>query len=230
MNADILDVNSDLYDVNIQMIELIEFIGGICKIKGNVKIDDDVLTSRLYNLYSIVGMEAGANIFTSIPVILTTLDGDVLAYTLTDINGNYEFDNLYFGEYIVFPEIPNVYNSEEVRLTLDTDNSEINDVDFVIEKEDMALSAKPITISAKQPLMFYLKEADELHIITEFNMTKNTRIEIVNYMGQTMMQQDVTIQNGFDEVIINLSSLNSNFYIVNMIVEGKQSFSSKFIK
>ncbi|MBN2519452.1 MAG: T9SS type A sorting domain-containing protein, partial [Bacteroidales bacterium] len=119
---------------------------------------------------------------------------------------------------------------EEVRLTLDTENSEISDVNFIIDKEDMVLSAKPITISVKQPVIFYLNEADELHIITEFNMTKNTRIEIVNYMGQVVMQQDVTINNGFDEIILSLSSLNNNFYIVNMIVEGEQSFSSKFIK
>ena len=229
-NVDVLNVESNISSVDIHLVKNENVLNGICKIKGKITMADSVKKSNHMKLYSISDVNSD-DVSTSIPIILSSLKGNVLGYTLLNSEGEFEFENIPYGEYLVYPEIPNLYNFNKKQVKLTSENPEFKDLEIKINANGIVLSVESIEKSIKnKPDIYYNNTTNELKVVHSFNNSSDITFNIVNLMGQIVYKENKTILVGQNEIVMNLNSLEDNFYIVNMLMDNKESFSYKFIK
>ncbi len=213
--ADVIYVNSSLYEVDIQLRKSFFYTGGIGSIAGKVSIDGES------DLKSTLSTGEG-----NIPVFLYSENGNVVNYTMTDNQGNYSFNNLYYGTYTVHPELPNFSMNEELKVVLSPGSPSITDFEITVNKNGTISNTKNIE---DMPVIscFYSKMTDNLEIITHIN--GKLRIEIVNYLGQVVFT-DVIESIADATKYLDVSKLPKNqVYIVNLTSE-KELMKYKLLK
>jgi len=170
---------------------------------------------------------------TSIPmanveVLLLDQDNHPLTYTFTDGNGAYSFQNLAFGTYIVYPEITKI-TTIPYTVTLDASNPNAT-VNFILENEMITTGIKEIPVTEISSVSeVYPNPASEqarinLTTVKELLVT----ISILNSMGQAVNEQQKSLQQGGNTIILTVSNLPAGVYYLR-VQDSKGQVMKKFI-
>lgn len=104
---------------------------------GNVSPPSSIVVDR-FNLYGSVWVDANLNgvkeesvFLPGVTINLLAMNGDILKTTVTDANGNYEFNNLLMGQYVVREAQPTGYGSTTPNtIYVNIKTSDIKSLDF----------------------------------------------------------------------------------------------------
>lgn len=152
-------------------------------------------------------------------VVLLDANSDVSAFTRTDANGEYAFDNLAYGEYSVYVEMIN-FDAYPFMVNVNANNEQVQDRDFVLE----AGSIKPVTplgvgsVSNFDLDVYPNPAKDVLTITGSVDM-----VTVYNLLGETV---NSISNNGSENMNIDVKSLASGQYILG-VKRGEQT---KFVQ
>jgi PKD repeat protein len=217
VDATTIQLQSDIWDANVQLIPVSSSSSGTGQISGQVIKNSSPKEEN--------GPVA------NVEVLLKNQDDMVLDITYTDEEGNYLFENLEMGDYQIIVEITGKYcTPAEITLTEDTPIAE--NMVFFIDDNNIALSIQdhlpnsigyigeiyPNPSSNNANLCINVKEATMLSW------------QIMDISGKIIMQQNHPLFASENTIEIDLYNIDAGIYFLKLSFENKYQTTRKLIK
>ena len=197
--CDNITVNGDVYDVDILLNSYSSDISGPGSISGSLLQETE-----------------------GIPIVLAGKNGHALKYTLTDATGEFIFNELPYGTFLVYPEFPGMDNSG-ITIQLSAELPDWNMIQY--SDKFLKFDLKPSATHSNYQIN-YNRNHKELLITSDNKPSKNTKIFIYSILGELLY----SCQSGFiGSKTIYTGNFNSDLLFVQ-IWDGKTPFIKKFLK
>lgn len=209
-------LDEDNFESHTSLLETIELETGPGGIKGRI-IDD-----KRWELIHTRG-------FSDVPVILTDMLSQPLGWTQTNANGQFTFNNMAYGSYLVYADLTGMYSLPETVIL--SEDYPLADSVFI------EMSLTPL-LSIREPeqrmfdiLALYPNPAKS-SIKLNISAGENTGIEIIvyNQLGQQMLGENHMIYKGENKLEINISQLPESIYFLRMQAIKGTPLMKTFIK
>jgi len=164
----------------------------------------------------------------NVEVLLLDQNSHPLTCTFTEGNGAYSFQNLAFGTYIVYPEIPKITT---IPYTVNLDASNQNEtVNFIIDNGIIYTGIKetPIPEISGISEVFPNPSSGQARISITSLKEMPVTMNILNSTGQVVNSQTVKLQKAGNTVSLAVSDLPDGFYYLRIQAPGGSSM-KKFI-
>ncbi len=198
------------HDINLQSATGTD--EGICQITGNL-----------------VGEQAKAPLSNNQELVLHLLDENqnVLTFTYSAINNNFDFSNLAYGQYTIYteavgiPTYPSVVNLSEENPTAE--------IEIFVNATEIANSVKGIENIKVNGNVYPNPVNTSAHI--DLNLLENSKVEIriINQVGQTLEYKNESLSKGEHKFTFNTQDYPSGLYFIKVSNE-KTSITQKFVK
>jgi len=201
--ANVINLKGKIIGLHLNLVESQVLSTGTGSISGSVAVADTNFASPLK---------------TFVPIkmsILVMQNGNIVAYALTDANGNYKVDNLPDGTYDIFVEAPGYAKfAKTVSISGGTQAS----VDFTLKNGVVETAA---SIETEKDVILYPNPANE-------KITLQTEKEIL--LTEVINSEGLIVLKGLgNEKLINVSQLPAGVYTVKMITKT-EILTIRFIK
>lgn len=158
-----------------------------------------------------------------ITVLLFNADGNPFGFTETDINGNYEFANIAYGDYKVIVDVLGK-PSDEYNVTVNAAKPKDYKGNFEVNKKDVKLipfiPGSVITLS-KHKLNIY-PNPTQGNSTAVFDAAKNGTATVIisDLTGKTIVSQNIETIAGENSVELEINNLVNGLYIVTIKTEN----------
>jgi hypothetical protein len=167
----------------------------------------------------------------NIQVMLAGTDDTPLRYTYSKDDGTFTFENVAFGEYNVYAEIPGLI-PVEASIKLDSSSSIVDNIDIQVSRATVVTSIRrQLQNSGIENITLYPNPADDrINLDIRSLKNSNATIEVYSVTGQTLLHMQTAIIEGQQTVKLPLDKLPSGMYLVKLITANglwEQSFIKK---
>ncbi|RLD37058.1 MAG: hypothetical protein DRI83_04520 [Bacteroidetes bacterium] len=209
-------LDEDNFESHTSLLETIELETGPGGIKGRI-IDD-----KRWELIHTRG-------FSDVPVILTDMLSQPLGWTRANTNGQFTFNNIAYGSYLVYADLTGMYSLPET-VILSEDYPLVDSI-FI----EMSLTPL-LSIREPEQRMFDIlalypnpaKSSINLNISAEENA--GIEIMVYNQLGQQMLGENHMIYKGENKLEINISNLPESIYFLRLQAVNGTPLMKTFIK
>jgi PKD repeat protein len=166
-----------------------------------------------------------------IQVMLTTTDGIPVRYTYSTSDGSYGFENLEFGSYKVFAEIPGLAPMASV-VILSEENPKEEDVNIVVNTNTVVTSIRnKYNAGDIRSAKLYPNPADNL-LYMDIDLTQghNAILELYNATGQLIRMETKTLSGTQQTIQIPVDNLPQGLYMLQLKTGNGSYWEQKFIK
>lgn len=210
--------DADNFECDIRLIPSSGFISGEGKINGQITYD----TSLVFK--SPIPAE-------DIEILLLDGQGDPHTCKLSNVDGNFNFSNIPYGTYQLFPDVAGI-STTPMYVTISAEDPLNKEVNLVIYSQQ-------ITFSISEHNSDYLDNAfliypnpvsDQARISLDVKKASNMTIMITDLTGRVISKLDQQCSQGLREIILPIENLPAGLYEVVIIPEDKVMISGKFLK
>ena len=210
-------LEEDMFETHTSLIEVSGIEAGIAGIRGRVVSAE--------NRWELVGM----GLFKEVPVILTDVSSQPLAWTRTDDHGRFSFDYIAYGTYKVYADIAGIYSFPET-LILD-ENFPVADSVFIKMFETAPLAINEPDEETITILELYPNPANSnIYLGVSAEEPGLVEILIYNQLGQKMSAQSHRISKGENKLEISISNLPESIYYLRLQATKSKPLMRTFIK
>ena len=165
-----------------------------------------------------------------IQVNLFDLNGNAIAYTYTDGNGEFGFDDLAFGTYQVYVEVLGV-PTIPAYVTIGPDNPTVEDVHIYATYELISTWIEEFDFDGAINEVYPNPAGDEAWISFNLETEVTVDINILDLTGRSVSTTTRSISRGENQVRIDVDDLTDGYYFLNIQdAEGVFSVTRKFMK
>ena len=160
-------------------------------------------------------------------VLLTDANDQPVAYTFSNVDGEYEFSNLALGDYKLVVDIMNK-PSEPRWITLTANETSFNAADFFVQTTEVTTGVRNIIESGSVKL-YPVPTRDLLNLeLQSFEHVEGT-LRVINTLGQEMSRQQISLEKGWQTLNVDLQNINPGVYMLTLDA-GDSQVRHSFIK
>jgi PKD repeat protein len=186
------------------------FIGGLVSEGANKMDEGDPVSGMQVNLFD--------------------LNGNAIAYTYTDVNGEFGFENLAYGTYQVYVEALGVQTIPAV-VTIGPDASEVDDIQIWASESLITTGINDFDFEGAIGNVYPNPVLDGAAINFNLEAEVMVDISIVDLAGRTVSTETVSVASGENTLRIDADGLNEGYYFLNIQdVDGAFSITRKFMR
>ncbi|HEY6914242.1 MAG TPA: T9SS type A sorting domain-containing protein [Paludibacter sp.] len=202
--ADFVNLQSNVNDVVVKMRKFVPHIEGTCRIYGNVFFEANRLNDTLMVKNALLDTYGSPDyaIAVNATVLLLNRYNEPVAWTLTDVNGNYMFDKLPVDSFTVVSETASAFADLPVGLT--NENTETN-ADMML-KEVAGVTGDNNPVSSD--MIIYPNPVRESFTVL---LNENIQVKIYNIAGQLVFVRNLFV----GENKVEISQLKPGIYIIH---------------
>lgn len=193
----------------------------ITPVKGNFTTGNGSISGHA--VYGHNKKEASAG---KVPVLLLKDDHSPITYTYTDTSGYYEFNNIAYGKYRVYPELFGK-TTNDLLIELDKNNDNFNKVTIEVNDHEINVSHEQTTainhpVTNNEILKVYPNPFNN-DLILSLKSPTNSKVEvtITDITGHAVYQDNVNVKNT-DVTLTNLPELLPGAYILKLFFDNKE--------
>jgi len=166
----------------------------------------------------------------NVEIILLDESGNPVAYTYTNEDGEYEFDNLAWGTYQVVVEILG-FEQAIFEITIGPNDPVVNNIIFEVDEDSVSSVSTAIEdiLVVNQFSIYPNPTNGELTIEMEMKANVEVFISLMSVDGRKVLETFRTVDYGMNRVALDLSKFTNGVYFLN-IVNGQDIISRKVIK
>jgi len=159
-------------------------------------------------------------------------DGDIVAYTKTDENGEFIIPNLPAGDYKIRVEYPGVEVDEtsDINFNLSGQKGEVVSVEAVVEDGKIKVTETGrVTNNNEKKVMtfkFYPNPAKDILHLKLGNSSSPQKLTVLSLNGK--IHKEVSIENG--KQLVNIHDLPSGMYVLRLEDQNGNYFMAQLIK
>ncbi len=167
----------------------------------------------------------------NIEIVLLSAQGNFLTCGLSDGDGNFDFGNMPYGTYQLFPDVAGI-STTPMYVTLTEDDPLADQVNMVIYPGEITFSVPENSSDfVENALLLYPNPVkDQARISIQAKKTSDLTIMITDLSGRTVYSQESRIYQGSQEIVLPVRELPAGMYQVLLIPEDKVMISGKFLK
>lgn len=163
-------------------------------------------------------------------VNLFDLNGNAIAYTYTDGNGEFGFDDLAYGTYQVYVEQLGVQTIPAI-VTIGPDQPEVEDVHILASESLITTGINDFDFEGAISGVYPNPVTDGAAINFSLEAEVMVDISIVDLAGRTISTETVSVASGENTLRIEADGLNEGYYFLNIQdVDGAFSVTRKFMR
>jgi hypothetical protein len=199
-DAQIINLNSNAYGLTLQMVSVNSLETGPCKIIGKVVYTGTAQAEQ-------TALKSATSV--SYPVILYTGSGAVITSVTPDESGNFTFENLPYGNYIVRIEYPNI-TSDDLTVNLSPESPEASNLEFVIDASAMSVSS----LSKETDMIVYNVSAGQIAV--RLSKGGKYNVSIIDITGRTLLMNSQTNFEPNIDKTITIGAIPKGMYILKL--------------
>ncbi|MGB1204798.1 MAG: PKD domain-containing protein [Chitinophagales bacterium] len=227
-DATLVTITENEY-IDINMVSLLDDGEGLAT---NDDIGNLGMAASNEGLISGYVMNGATEAMSNIQVMLLTLDNEPLAYTYTNEDGYYEFNTINNGEYLVYVEMIGVFCiPSDVSVTAEDNELQVN---FELEGNQVSTNSVGIfanNLTLSLALDIYPNPVQNQAVIAlEVKKNSNAKMSIINMLGQTILEENINLQQGKNTLNLNVSNLKNAAYFLQIQDSEGQIYMTKFVK
>jgi hypothetical protein len=164
---------------------------------------------------SISGNISSSNRTADVPIILRTTDPDAVVMTLSAADGSYSFNNLAFGTYEIFAEIP---GKSIIPMTIVLSEAFPTDPGvnmFILENEIVFLGIEESEVFESMPYLYPNPAQDRVNVVISMKKPSVVKMSILDASGRLVSGESYDI-SGREDVIIDVNDLSKGVYFMKM--------------
>ena len=163
----------------------------------------------------------------NVTLFLLDENNNPLELTYSEIDENFDFSNIAFGDYVIYAEVIGL-PTEATNITLNTENPTAN-IEIVISPNGVTTGIEDNYTDVINSI-FFPNPVDSYARI-DLNMLENAQVEmiILNQLGQVISNSSKYMTQGINKVELNTQSYPSGLYFMQ-IKTPKTTLNNKFIK
>lgn len=165
-----------------------------------------------------------------VQVMLLNMDDSPVQFTYSDASGAFEFDDVAYGTYQVYTEIPGKA-TYPVIVTVGPNAETINDINIVVERESVVSGIYQIEEILVSNTRFYPNPVNNVANF-EFSLENPGKVSatIVNALGQQVLTLEDNYTAGTQTMQIDLSGQSEGIYVLMLRVNDKPAVYQKLLK
>jgi hypothetical protein len=177
---------------------------------------------------SISGTINNSNRTAEVPIILRTIDPPAVVMTLSDSDGSFAFNDLAYGTYDIFAEIPGK-STTPMSVELNETNPTVENVDMMIlENEIVFLGINESEIFETTPYIYPNPIKESLNIFINLKKPAIVNVEMLDISGKTVVSESHNI-SGQSDIRVDVNGLSQGVYLMKMKV-GEEVITKRIIK
>ncbi|MDX1909394.1 MAG: PKD domain-containing protein [Bacteroidia bacterium] len=164
----------------------------------------------------------------NVSVLVTYMNGAGVAYTVSHTDGTFKVENLAYGTYKVYVEMPGRMGDPHI-VTLTPAQPGFEDANFEINT--FAVIATGLeTFTAGEVLGLYPNPAaDQIELSLEMQEAADLTLSVRNLMGQTLSVTERAASLGSQTIRLDVNALPQGIYVLDLEANG-QRVSFRFVK
>lgn len=167
--------------------------------------------------------------YSEVPVILTDNLSQALAWTQTNEQGQFSFENIAYGSYMIYADVAGVYSLPE-EIILD-ENFPVGDSVFISMYDSAPIYIGEPDKETINLLSLYPNPAgNSIHLDITSEETESVEIRIYNQLGQNVLSRAIRIHKGVSKLEINISNLPESIYYLRLQANTSKPLMKTFIK
>jgi PKD repeat protein len=210
--------NTNNWECNIALLPSVGFDAGSGQISGHIAYD----TSK----FNRVLIPAG-----DIEIVLLSSSGNCLTCKLSAGDGHFNFDNVPFGTYKLFPDVAGILTTP-MYVTISEDIPVIEDLSMVIFPGEIMFSVNENSSEyLNNAVLIYPNPVyDQARLALQVKKNTTLNLVITDVSGRMISSMEKTVKEGQNEITIPVNNLPAGIYQVVIIPEDKVIMSGKFLK
>jgi PKD repeat protein len=177
------------------------------------------------------GANAPGDAMEDVEIILLDESNNPVLYDYSSNLGNFEFPELPFGTYTIYPEVAGKYPITKT-VTIDQQNPEVRNVRVSVNTKSVSVEfVEGVSESIKSISKIYPNPTAKEAFI-EIDVAKSTGLQINIYdaLGKKASTKSYDLNKGKHKLEINTSILKNSFYYVELISEDGYKTTYKLLK
>jgi hypothetical protein len=215
---EIILADADNFECNITLLPSSGLAAGTGKIAGQISYDTSMFVRT--------PIPAG-----NVEIVLLNGQGALKTCGLSDNDGYFNFSNIPFGTYQLFPDVAGIPTTP-MYVTISEDKPLVNDVNMVIFPGEITFSINEnVSDFVDNALLLYPNPVtDQARISLQVKKTSDMTVMITDLSGRLISSQQTQVLQGSQEIILPVRDLPAGLYQVTLIPEDKVMISGKFLK
>jgi hypothetical protein len=161
----------------------------------------------------------------------TKASNNVIAFTTTDDNGNFAFDNIPDGSYTIIVDIPGMPHDSYYDVNV-TGGQIVMNLDYLVGEEyitpeNNVTSLPPDKLTEESILVYPNPFREDLVVHVSSAIAGNAEIRMFSITGQMLYQTDLSLTEGLN--LIDLSKLPGGMYLLEIETDTRL-FKQKILK
>jgi len=232
-NAEVINLDTSRNDIDISLFATSEINFGQGKISGSISFlyfddyEQDIYGVPWFEGTSGSTLHRGAAM--NIPVLLLDNELKPVAYTLSDVSGQFKFSNLSFGTYTVYPEKPG-YSTHSCQVDIDENSPEAAFINFTIIP-GIITGIDESNHPALECINIYPNPCtNELFLKLPVREKEKIVLSIIDQTGKILEVKSLNLTPGIHLIPFDLQTIPAGLYILSVIYEGQGVMYTKFLK
>jgi len=161
-------------------------------------------------------------------ILLLDINKFIITYAFTDVNGNFNFNNIAYGTYILHAEDAGVItNYETITISANNPTAIVQLYNAILSVLNFNDNIAAIKVSD----VFPNPVQQELNINIELAYSSNLIIELYNILGKKIIENSYSLTNGKHTISIPVDELSKGIYFIHVSsADNKFSEVKRFIK
>ncbi|MCF8227711.1 MAG: PKD domain-containing protein [Bacteroidales bacterium] len=214
-DAEMISLNQNLFNADINLVEMAVTIPGTGIISGHIFHQDD---------------KRDDNPATDIQIMLANEAGDYAGIIFSDEEGYFEFDALPNGTYTLYAEVMGK-SIVPKNFSLSGENQHVDDVVMVIGESNIVFGINEINSRFVDNIsdIYPNPVSNTLNIDVEMKEASRLEFNIISLTGQYMQKRNFELYQS-ESIDLNTSSLKAGMYLLEIITEDDFKISKRFVK
>ncbi|MCB0662883.1 MAG: T9SS type A sorting domain-containing protein, partial [Saprospiraceae bacterium] len=155
---------------------------------------------------------------------------EIIEYMATDADGRFAFNDLAYGDYRVMVDIVGKRRAW-LDVSLTPANSDIDNLLVEVSESDINLGTTGLKEIVEQSsiILYPNPVLNDLNVSWNSVETGQIMIRVTDLNGKMVYNQDFIIREGENQLKLDVSTISSGLYFLNL-TDGKSTVSSKFVK
>jgi PKD repeat protein len=150
-----------------------------------------------------------------VTVMLFDLSGGAIAYTYTDVNGDFSFDNLAYGSYQVYSEMAG-YTTIPAVVNISAENPSIEDLIIIVSESLISTGVTQIDMDAHIGDVYPNPVNETAQVNFNMDRAHQVVISIVDLTGRVMASEDVAMMSGLNTYRFAVDGLSRGYFLLNV--------------
>lgn len=210
--AYLLDLHANTFDLDLYLKTRMQPLPhGVGSISGHFPapaenlLEEDIYCANWFGVAASESVNCQGGVSNATILLLNSVGSKILAHSLTDASGNFAFNHLPFGDYIVDAEKAGYITTPSPLLTISPSSPVINNITISIEPELIKITAGTLPKYSERLEVFPNPAADQISLGLDQDISGSYTIEVRNVYNQRLIFKQVDGTGINDQEVLKLS-------------------------